>query len=284
MRTVLFAIGFLIAASSQASAKPLRDAIDDLEDALDYARDEGGRCKRRVAPAIKDLRRDLRKADTKRDIRRALDDLRDVRDDAEDCGRKVNKRLRSAKRSLRDAMDDFKGGKAAPPKKKAVVVPQPSWSKDCKTTWFMYRLARLEGSKKNTMDKINSMVGVACAKGARLGEMRWPNGKIARYQNGDWYYPNGKIAAYANGDRYFIRGKVAKYANGDWYYPNGKIAKYANGDWYYPNGRRAGGWQAVKAWACGRSKDKCKFYDSQMNSKVVAWRNMTLMEESYRAR
>lgn len=87
----------------------IRDALDDVNDAIDRARDEGRRCKRAVLADLKDARhdlKDLRDDYSGRLARRVHKSLRRLRRDAEDdCGRKVAKRIKSAYRALDDLLD-----------------------------------------------------------------------------------------------------------------------------------------------------------------------------------
>ena len=279
LKTLLLAS---VLVSTPARADSLRDALDDIADAIDRARDDGGRCKRRVVPALKDARSDLRDSSSRRTIRRALRDLGDALDDAEDCGRRVSKRIRSARRALRSMLDDNRDDRAKPVKKKKLTTPSTSWSKDCIAKWFMYRLAEFSGTDGATLKKINTMGDAACGN-SRLGKLRWPNGGIARTNSGKWYYPNGGVARTTSGKYYYPNGGVAKTSSGKWYYPNGGVAVLRSGKWYFPNGNRAGGWQAVKAWACGSAPDKCSFYEANMSSNIGDWRTMALVAEAWLA-
>ncbi len=280
----------LLCAPSWAARGDIRDALDKVEDAIELVQDEGGRCKRSVLRDLKDLRadlRDLRSKPKRRGLRHARRLIRDLRDHAEDCPRRVQKKLRRAKGAIEDALDaldevsERRTRKAKKPKSK---VPHANFGKDCIEMWFMHRLIQTTTNKAQDLKPVENLSRVACESGLGKGQLRWPNGRTARFANGEWRYPNGRTARFANGEWRYPTGRTAKFANGEWRYPSGRTAKFANGQWRYPNGRNAGTWQSVQAWACGKLGDaRCRTLKAHYESDIVDWRDYALVNAAFKA-
>jgi hypothetical protein len=98
--------------TSYARSAALSDALDEIADALDAARDEGGSCEKALADGLKDVRDDLRDDPGAKQLKRALRDLEDLEKDADrDCPGRISKMLARAARSVEDELgeDDDKG-------------------------------------------------------------------------------------------------------------------------------------------------------------------------------
>ncbi len=102
-------LGLALAIAAPAAAASLGDALDDVGDAIDAAKEEGGRCQRAVVGDLRDLADDLK--DAKRDrggstraLRRSLEKIADAA--ADDCPRGVTKSLKKALDALSEDEDD----------------------------------------------------------------------------------------------------------------------------------------------------------------------------------
>ena len=273
--------------AGDAAADEVADARADLADALDETRDDSRRCEQQVGPILEDMLRVIRPRMTQLRVRRLLRDLGDARDAARVCGRRVRRLLRSADRSLSRYAGGGDDGYERPeprprPRKKRIIVPEASWSADCKTQWYMIELIDMAGADPADRAAVVQIGNIACGS-APITELTWPNGRTARYRNGEWRYPNGRAARYANGELRYPNGRAARYANGELRYPDGRAAKYSNGEWRFPNGRRAGTWQSVENFACGASADGCKTYRERRRSSDPVFSELLLVREAWEA-
>ncbi len=112
MMLAMLAVMVLAPMQADAGRGDLKDALSEVKEALDEARDDDDCSKRKVINPLKDVRDDLRDfiddGGKPRKLKRIINDLRDVHEVAEDkCSRKVHKPLKRAVSSLRDAKDDL---------------------------------------------------------------------------------------------------------------------------------------------------------------------------------
>ncbi len=273
--TRLLSISLLLLPQS-ARAGAVDDALEQVEEAIDAVRQEGGRCKRGALGPLEDAQAALESAgkrSRKKALAKAGRALASALDEAEDCPKKVVKQLRQARAALEDDEDDRAkdDDEEAQPRaaKRSSSVPYADSARDCQDLWFMHRFTARTSNEARALDLIGGLSEIVCRSGQDLGSHTWPNGQTAKYANGEWHYPNGQ---------------TAKYANGEWHYPNGQTAKYAGGEWHYPNGQVAGDWKALLAWACGRlGKAACDATHREFDSDIDDWRDYALVDLAYRA-